>query len=113
MLAICQHQILINLHFGVFDYIIVVYTESKHMITDKNIGEWLRTKRKAKGFSTRYVARQLGFSEGMPSLWENGKRSISAETFFEYCDLIGADPQELIVQYKKETLHGKRKVHTT
>lgn len=71
------------------------------MITDKEIGEWLKAKRIAKHFSTRYVAKQLGFSEGMPSLWESGKRSMSAETFFAYCALVGADPQELVNLYRK------------
>lgn len=70
-------------------------------ITDKNIGEWLKTKRIEKNFSTRYVAKQLGYSDGMPTLWENGKRTMSAKVFFEYCRLLGADPQELVNMYNK------------
>lgn len=75
------------------------------MVTDKDIGEWLKAKRNEKHLSTRYVARQLGYSDGMPSLWESGKRSMSVETLFAYCDLVGADLHEFIImQRNKKTL---------
>ena len=65
-------------------------------INDYVIGQWLKGKRLEKKYSTRYVAEKLGYSSGMPTLWENGKRSMSAKTFMDYCHLLGADPQEFI-----------------
>lgn len=80
-------------------------------ITDRDIGQWLRAKRIEKKLSTRYVSKQLGFSVGMPTLWEQGKRGMTAQTFMDYCRLLDADPNDLITELKKreETNGGRHK----
>lgn len=80
-------------------------------ITDKDIGQWLKAKRIEKKLSTRYVSSKLGYSVGMPTLWEQGKRGMTAQTFMDYCRLLEADPNDLITEMKKreETNGGIRR----
>jgi transcriptional regulator with XRE-family HTH domain len=71
----------------------------KHNI---EIGEWLRIKREDSGFTQTYVAEKMGVSRSAVYLWEAGKRKMYADTLFEFCDVVGANPQDLVdYVYKK------------
>lgn len=62
---------------------------------DKNLGEALRKKRQEKNLSMDYVAQLLRVTKMAVSNWENGKRSMYAETLRAYCRVLGVSMQEI------------------
>lgn len=62
---------------------------------NKAIGEWLAKERKRQNISQRQMAEKMGVSKSAIHYWETGKRTIYAETVFEYCDALHADVNQL------------------
>lgn len=50
----------------------------------------------ARGFTTKYVAEQLGTYAPVLSNYFNGKRALPADTLNKACEVIGMDPGELV-----------------
>ena len=62
---------------------------------NKKIGEWLCEKRKEHGYTQQQIADKLGMAKSMVSRWENGKRTIYADQFLNYCHAIGMTSEEM------------------
>lgn len=63
---------------------------------NKEIGAWLREKRKEKGYSVAYVTERMNKCKSSINYWESGERTIAASDFIDYCKVLGANPSELV-----------------
>lgn len=61
-----------------------------------DIGNWLRKARELRGLNQQDVADHFGVTKTAVSYWENGDRTITAETMIEYCLFLNVDPQDLV-----------------
>ena len=65
---------------------------------DVKLGRILRTERESHGLSLQQMADALGCTKMAVSYWENGKRSMYAETLRRYCECLGITMQSVFDQ---------------
>jgi transcriptional regulator with XRE-family HTH domain len=65
-----------------------------------NLGESLKTARKAAGMTQKELADRLQVYQKDISRWENGERTPSIETFAKICEELG-DSADVILELKK------------
>lgn len=67
-------------------------------MTDYNvaIGRWLANRRESLGLQQSDVGERLGVTKSAVHYWETGQRTIKADIMLLYCEILNADPQELI-----------------
>lgn len=68
---------------------------------DKEIGEWLAHQRESRGLTQGEVGDMLGVTKVAVHYWETGKRKLFASALFDYCSVLGVDPQDLVEHIKK------------
>jgi transcriptional regulator with XRE-family HTH domain len=61
----------------------------------KRLGAWLAEKRKESGMLQIEVAEKMGSAKQRISNWERGYREMNAKDLVRYCEIIGADLDEL------------------
>ena len=61
-----------------------------------NIGENLRTARKAAGVSQKELAERLDVYQKDVSRWENGERTPSIEVFARICKALNVSADEIL-----------------
>lgn len=66
------------------------------------IGSVLRKHRKQKRMSMQEVADRLHVTKTAVHYWESGKRSIYADQMLDFCDVIGLDPQQLVIEVMED-----------
>lgn len=62
------------------------------------ISEWIKEKRKEKGWNQDQLGEKIGVTKTAISYWESGKRSISADTFVAICKALDANPYDLMAK---------------
>lgn len=67
-----------------------------------DIGAFLAKNRKTRGMTQSDIASALGVSTVAVHYWENGSRTIDANTMFAYCDILNIPPQDLVDAITKE-----------
>lgn len=72
----------------------------------KRLGEWLAEKRKQAGMSQTQVAEKMGSVKQRISNWETGYREMNAKDLIRYCEIIGADLDELADFFRRSTYAG-------
>lgn len=92
--------------------------EPKHytILSQREMGRYLRYYRQKAGFTAKYVADRLGYKSQQTIFnIEGGKSKISAEKMYEYLDLCGIDfdnaftePFELIDNPARRKRHGSQ-----
>lgn len=60
------------------------------------IGKYLAKKREQRGLSQQDIADRMGCTKTAVHYWETGKRKMYADIMFEYCTILGVDPQDLV-----------------
>lgn len=65
---------------------------------DEELGAIIRAEREAHGLSLQQMADALGCTKMAVSYWENGKRSMYAETLKRYCAVLGITMQSVFDQ---------------
>lgn len=61
-----------------------------------DIGKYLAKKREQRGLSQQDIADRMGCTKTAVHYWETGKRKMYADAMFEYCLILGVDPQDLV-----------------
>ena len=72
---------------------------------NKVIGKWLSEKRKEANITQIAVAERMNCTRQRICNWEKGIRNMSAADFFQYCEIIHADPDDL-VDYMRRKRHA-------
>jgi transcriptional regulator with XRE-family HTH domain len=72
----------------------------------KKLGEWLADKRKLAGMTQTQVAEKIGSQKQRISNWETGYREMNAKDLVQYCEIIGADLDELADFFRRSTHAG-------
>ena len=67
----------------------------------KKLGEWLTDRRKEAGYTQQQVADRLGCANTRISNWEQGIREMNAKDLVRYCEIIGADLEELVEFFRR------------
>lgn len=68
---------------------------------NKKLGEWLTERRKEAGYTQQQVADRLGCANTRISNWEQGIREMNAKDLVRYCEIIGADLEELVEFFRR------------
>lgn len=63
---------------------------------DEDLGRALRDCRETKGFTQIEVAKKMNVSKMAVSLWESGKRSMTAENLKRYCQILDVPVQVIL-----------------
>ena len=69
----------------------------------KRLGQYLAEKRKEAHLTQQQVADRMGCTNTRIGNWEQGIREMNAKDLVRYCEIIGADLEELVIQ-----LYGRR-----
>ena len=67
----------------------------KDEMMNKKIGEWLVERRTRAGLTLQQVADRFGVSKVAVHYWEVGKNGMSASQLMHFCQIVGADPDDL------------------
>ena len=67
----------------------------------KKLGEWLTERRKEAGYTQQQVADRMGCANTRISNWEQGIREMNAKDLVRYCEIIGADLEELVEFFRR------------
>ena len=68
---------------------------------NKKLGEWLTERRKEAGYTQQQVADRMGCANTRISNWEQGIREMNAKDLVRYCEIIGADLEELVEFFRR------------
>ena len=66
------------------------------MLCDMSIALWLRAVRKERGWSTYKMARDIGVSEPVVVLWEQGKRRPSVPSCIKIASATATPLEEVV-----------------
>ena len=67
----------------------------------KRLGQWLSEKRREAGMTQTQVAEQMDSVKQRISSWETGYREMNAKDLVRYCEIIGADMEELVEFFRR------------
>ncbi len=69
-------------------------------VSNQYLGLILLRRRKEKRYSQQYVAEKMGVTNATVHNWEQGKRQMFAYQFFDICDILDLDPDEVYKEVK-------------
>lgn len=72
-----------------------------HSELNKYLLDWLTSKRLLAGLTQQQLSMQLGRPQSFVSKYENGERRLDFIEVLDICELIQADPHELITLANK------------
>lgn len=75
------------------------------MTVNQKFGQIIKEKRLEKNLTLEQFGKQLGIAISTLHHYENGDRGVSIEMFFNMCNLLGLDPNEVQKQITKGTKH--------
>jgi transcriptional regulator with XRE-family HTH domain len=68
-----------------------IYTSANNILL-----EWLASKRMLKGATQKQISEALNKPQSFVSKYENGERRLDVIEVIEICNILNADPRELI-----------------
>lgn len=66
---------------------------------NKQLGAALKAERLAKGETIRSMAEKMGLNHTTIYYYENGRNTISASVFKQYCNCLGISMSEFMAKY--------------
>jgi transcriptional regulator with XRE-family HTH domain len=72
----------------------------------RELGRWLADKRNVAGLTQQEAADRMECTNTRISNWECGVRDMSAKELVRYCEIIGADLDELADFFRRSTHAG-------
>ena len=69
------------------------------MYLQEELVKYLKESRESAMFSQKWVAEQLNISAPQFNLYENNKRPVTVELFFDWCEVIGKKPQNVLGKF--------------
>ena len=77
-----------------------------HSELNKNIIDWLTSKRLLAGLTQQQLSDQLNKPQSFVSKYENSERRLDFVEVIQICRIVQADPHELINLITKAKAHG-------
>lgn len=66
------------------------------------LGEIIRNQRKTKKLTMKELGEKVGVTEGAIHLYEAGKRGMTVSMFFNVCNILGLDANEVMKEVNGE-----------